>query len=65
MDELAGFPGGAHDDIVDALSQGLNYLASRYTFGDALAPVFYEGDAGTRTYDEDDPNYIPPRRGLF
>lgn len=65
MDELAGFPGGAHDDIVDALSQGLNYLAPRYTFGDALAPVFYEGGTGTKTYDEDDPNYLPPRRGLF
>ena len=42
MDELAGFPGGAHDDIVDALSQLLRYLAARYTLGDALAPAFTE-----------------------
>lgn len=42
MDELAGFPDAAHDDIVDALSQLLRYIAARYTVGDATAPAFVE-----------------------
>lgn len=33
LDETSSFPEGAHDDIVDSISQGLKSLASRYVVG--------------------------------
>jgi predicted phage terminase large subunit-like protein len=42
LDEVCAFPEGAHDDIVDSLSQALRYLVVRYTLGDATAPAFTE-----------------------
>ena len=35
--ETAGFPNSAHDDKVDALSQGINYLATKTTDTGAIA----------------------------
>lgn len=35
LEEVCAFPSGAHDDIVDALSQALTYLAASYTFVNA------------------------------
>lgn len=42
LDEVCAFPEGAHDDIVDSLSQALKHLAARYTVGEATAPAFIE-----------------------
>lgn len=42
LDEVCAFPEGAHDDIVDSISQALRYLVVRYTLGDATAPAFVE-----------------------
>jgi predicted phage terminase large subunit-like protein len=42
LDEVCAFPEGAHDDIVDSLSQALRHLAARYTVGEATAPAFIE-----------------------
>jgi predicted phage terminase large subunit-like protein len=42
LDEVCAFPEGAHDDIVDSLSQALRYLVVRYTLGEATAPAFVE-----------------------
>ena len=41
LGELAAFPEGAHDDIVDSLSQALKYLADNYTV-EAASGLPYE-----------------------
>jgi predicted phage terminase large subunit-like protein len=44
IEEAAGFPNAAHDDQVDALSQGLNRLI--------LQPLLETGDGETHDYDD-------------
>ena len=42
LGELSAFPAGSHDDVVDALSQGIKYAADNYTFGDGSAGLPFE-----------------------
>lgn len=79
LDEVCAFPEGAHDDIVDSLSQALKYLSVRYTTGEALAPAFVEEprpDAPKNTFtkapspaagfaEDRDFNHTPRRRGVY
>jgi len=61
FDECVSFPGGAHDDMVDAVSNGINYLAKRAgTFEEAKISV-----PGTLEYYEAliDNQMPKPRRG--
>lgn len=51
LDEVGGFPEAPHDDIVDSISQALQYLSTRYTVGET-GPLYTPVPPASRTADK-------------
>jgi hypothetical protein len=50
VDELAAFPNGVHDDVVDSTTQALNYLREQ----SARPPLFIFGSAESSESDREE-----------